>query len=148
MSEPKKPLPVSSLQPLRLPITGGDDLNQAIKAAINREAAKLVAELKSGVTTSEDAGGRWLRDHSLAKLTGNFSEASITQLRNALADAWNAGGSFNQIVDVIHSVFADFSDEQAATIAQTAMNTAYSVGRMAMADRKSTRLNSSHRCIS
>jgi hypothetical protein len=133
MSEPKKPLPVSSLQPLRLPITGGDDLNQAIKAAINREAVKLVAELKSGVTTSEDAGGRWLREHSPTKLEGNFPEAAITSLRNALADAWAAGGSFKQLVDAIHSVFADFSEEQATTIAQTAANTAYNVGRDAMA---------------
>src|ERR1022692_4618055 len=135
--QPKgKPLRLpSSLQPLRFPITGGenDDLNQAIKVAIEREAAKLAAELKSGTTTSEDVAGRWLRDHSLTNLTGNFSEASITQLRNALADVWAAGGSFNQIVDAIHSVFADFSDERATTIAQTEMNTAYSVGRDAMA---------------
>lgn len=123
----KPPRLPSSVQPLRFPITGGgnDDLNQAIKAAIGREAAKLAAELKSGATTSEDVAGRWMRDHSLTELTGNFSEASINQLRSALADAWAAGGSCNQLVDAIHSVFPDFSDEQAATIAQTAVNTAY-----------------------
>jgi hypothetical protein len=108
-------------------------INQAIKGAIEREAAKLAAELRRGATISDDVAGRWLRDHSLSNLTGNFSEASITQLRNALADAWAAGGSFNQLVDAIRSVFADFSDERAATIAQTAANTAYNVGRMAMA---------------
>ena len=131
----KPPRLPSSLQPLRFPITGGenDDLNQAIKGAIEREAAKLAAEVKSGATVSEDVAGRWLRDHSLTRLTGNFSEASITQLRNALADAWAAGGSFNQLADAIHSVFADFSDERVATIAQTAGNTAYNVGGMAPA---------------
>jgi hypothetical protein len=120
---------------LRFPITGGenDDLNQAIKGAIERETAKLAAELKSGTAISEDVAGRWLRDHSLTKLRGNFSEVSITQLRNALADAWAAGGSFNQLVDAIHSVFADFSEERAAVIAQTEGNTAYNVARMAMA---------------
>ena len=135
MSQSGKPLPPSSLHPLRFPITGGenDDLNQAIKGAIERETAKLAAELKSGTAISEDVAGRWLRDHSLTKLTGNFSEVSITQLRNALADAWDAGGSFNQIVDAIQSVFVDFSGEQAAMIAQTEMNTAHNVARMAMA---------------
>ena len=114
----------SSVQPLRFPITGGenDAFNQVIKAVIGPE---LAAELKSGAKISEDVAGRWLRDHSLTNLAGNFSEASIKQLRNALADAWAAGGSCNQLVDAIHSVFPDFSDERAATIAQTAANTAY-----------------------
>jgi hypothetical protein len=125
----------SSLHPLRFGITGGenDDLNQAIKAAIGRKSAELAAELKSGATISEDVAGRWLRDHSLVKLTGHFSEASIRQLRNALADAWAAGGSCNQLVDAIHSVFPDFSDERAATIAQTTANDAYNAGRVQMA---------------
>jgi len=125
---------------LRLPITGGenDDLNQAIKAAIGRAGAKLAAELaaerKSGAPISPDVTSRWLRDHSLTRLAGNFSEESITQLRNALADAWDAGGSFNQIVDAIHSVFADFSEERAATIAQSEMNDAYNAGYLEMAN--------------
>jgi hypothetical protein len=120
---------------LRFPITGGenDDFDQAIKAAIGRKAAELAAELKSGATISEDVAGRWLRDHSLTKLKGNFSEASINQLRNALADAWAAGGSCNQLVDAIHSAFPDFSDEQAATIAQTAANDAHNFQGMAQA---------------
>ncbi len=135
MSQSGKPLPPSSLHPLRFPITGGenDDFNEAIKSAIERKAATVAADLKSGATISEDVAGRWLREHSLTNLTGNFSEASITRLRNALADAWAAGGSFSQLVDAIHVVFADFSDERAAMIAQTEMNTAYSISRMAMA---------------
>ena len=135
MSQSGKPLQPSTLQPLRFPITGGenDDINQAIKAAIERQAATLAAELKGGATAGESLAGRWLRDHSLTTLTRKFSEARITQLRNALADAWDAGGSFNQIVDAVHSVLGDFSDEQAAMIAQTAMNTAHNVARMAMA---------------
>jgi hypothetical protein len=124
----------SSVQPLRFPITAGenDASSQAIKVAIEREAAAVAAELKSGATISEDVAGRWLRDHGLTNLTGNLSEASLHQLRNALADAWAAGGSFEQLVGAIHSV-VDVSDERAATIAQTAGNTAYNVGRMAMA---------------
>jgi hypothetical protein len=115
---------------LRFPIAAGED-DEAIKGAIKREAAKLAAELKSGAMISEDAAGRWLRDHSLTKLTGAFSEESLDQLRNALADAWAAGGSFNQLVGAIHSV-VDVSDERAAMIAQTVGNTAYIFGRDAM----------------
>ena len=135
MSQSGKPLTPSSLHPLRFRITAGenDDFNEAIKSAIEREAAKLAAEVKGGATVSENVAGRWWRDHSLTRLTGNLSEASITQLRNALAGAWAAGGSFNQLVEAIHCVCADFSDEQAAVIAQTAGNTAYNVGRMATA---------------
>lgn len=107
------------------------EYTEAIKGAIEREAASLAAELKSGATISEDVAGRWLRDHGLTNLTGDFSEASLHQFRNALADAWAAGGSFNQLVNAIHSVLADFSDEQAA-IAQTVGNTAHNVGRIAL----------------
>lgn len=131
----KQPRLRSSVQPLRFPITGGenDDLNQAVKAAIGREAAKVAAELKSGAAISDDVAGRWLRGHSLTKLTGNFSEESINRLRTALADAWAAGGGFNQLLDAIHSVFPDFSDERAAIIAQTEVNDAYNFQRMSQA---------------
>jgi hypothetical protein len=124
---------------LQFPIAAreNDDLNQAINGEIERAAVKIVAEFaaqrKSSAPNSPDVASRWLRAHSLTKLVGNLPEASITRLRNALADAWSAGGSVNQLVRAIHAVFPDLSDQQAAIIAQTEANTAYNVGRLALA---------------
>ena len=135
MSQSGKPprLP-SSLHPLEFPITaGGNSVDQVIGAAIRNEAARLEAELKSGATISESVAGRWLREHSLTGLTGAFPEATINRLRNALADTWEAGGGPDQLVGAVRSVFADFSDQRAEVVAQTEVNTAYNVGRMATA---------------
>jgi hypothetical protein len=111
------------------------DLNVAIKASIEREAATVAAELKSGATKSDDVARRYLRKNSLMRLKGNFSEESLDGLRSALADAWDAGGSYEQVVQAIQGVLAGRSDEWVAVIAQTEMNNAYNVGRLALAEQ-------------
>jgi hypothetical protein len=125
----------ASLHPLRFAVTAAeeDEYASIIKAAIAGAAKTLAAELKSGATISDDVAGDWLRENSLTKLTGGFSETSIDRLRNAVADAWDKGGSADQIVTAIKDTFADFSDSRAEMIAQTEANDAYMEGRDAMA---------------
>jgi hypothetical protein len=117
----------TSIHPLRFPVTSieTEEWNDVIREVIKGAAASIA----SGVVV-DDAVSRWLRDNSLTKLTGDFSTTSINRLRDAVADAWDQGGSYNQIVKAIQDTFADFSDKRAGTIAQTEVNDAYNRGRI------------------
>ena len=125
----------SSLHPLRFPVAHVEDheYQDAITDAIMGAARVMAAEAASGATISDDVASRYLRDNSLSKLTGNLNEASIDRLRNAVADAWDKGGSYDQIVEAIQDTFADFSDVRAGMIAQTEVNDAYNRGRVQQA---------------
>ncbi len=118
----------TSIAPLRFPVTSveSDEFNDAIKQAIRGAALSL----KAGTLVVDDAASRWLRDNSLTKLTGDFSTTSINRLRDAVADAWDVGGSFEQVVKAIQDTFADFSDTRAGMVAQTEVNDAYNQGRI------------------
>ena len=124
----------TSLHPLRFPVTQSEETEygEAITGAIMGAAKVLAAEMKSGATISEDVAGRYLRDNSLTKLTGGFSDTSIDRLRDAIANAWDAGGSYDQIVAAIQDTFAQFSDVRAGMIAQTEVNAAYNNGLLNM----------------
>ena len=121
----------TSLSPLRFPVTKGEDSEYyaAISDAIKGAAATLTEELAAGEHTAEDFAGRYLRDNSLSKLTGNFAKESVERLQGAVADAWQAGGSYDQIVKAVQDTFADFSDARAGMIAQTEANDAYNEAR-------------------
>ncbi len=118
----------TSIAPLRFPVTSieTEEFNDAIREAI-KGAAKGIA---AGAIVVDDAVSRWLRDNSLTKLTSDFSTTSINRLRDAVADAWDQGGSFEQVVKAIQDTFADFSDKRAGMIAQTEVNDAYNHGRI------------------
>jgi hypothetical protein len=122
----------TSVAPLRFPVTSEEsrEYADAIREAFEGAAAVLGKQMGLGALTIEDEASRYLRDNSLTRLTGDISNASINRLRDAIADAWDAGGSYNQIVDAIRSTFADFSDTRAGMVAQTEVNDAYSQGRL------------------
>lgn len=130
-----KQLLPASVSPLRFPVTKGesDEWTDAVTGAILGAAKTLSAELAAGDIKADDIAGRYLRDNSLSKLTGNFSDESVKQLQNAIADAWTEGGSYDQIVAAIQDTFAQFSDVRAGMIAQTEINNAYSSSRVDMA---------------
>ena len=121
----------SSVSPLRFAVTAAEssEWEEAIRGAINAAGATLAAELKSGARLSEDVAGRYLRENSLSKLTGGFSETSVERLQNAIADAWDQGGSYDQIVKAVQDTFADFSSVRAGMIANTETADAYNHGR-------------------
>jgi hypothetical protein len=142
MRQAEKPLRPSVVfgpenrRPLRLPLGSGpahSELAAAIADSIRNEAKKLAAELKSGATVSDDVAGRYLRENSLSKLDGDLPETTKQRLRDAMADAWAAGGSFNQIVKAIQDTVGEISDVRAGIIAQTEVNSASNQGRIASA---------------
>ena len=121
----------SSLSPLRFPVSGEDlrEYDTAITSAIAGATKVLAKELKTGAKISDDVAGRWLRDNSLSKLTGGFNDTTVERLQDAIADAWDKGGSYDQVVSAIKETFQDFSDTRAGLIAQTEVNEAYNFGR-------------------
>jgi hypothetical protein len=125
----------SSLQPLRFEVTADEEdaYGAAIKSAIAGAAKTLAAEFKTSGSIPDEVGDAWLRENSLTKLTGGFSETSVQRLRDAVADAWDRGETFDGIVKAIQDTFEDFSTTRAEMIAQTEGNDAYLEGRDAMA---------------
>jgi hypothetical protein len=77
---------------------------------------------------------RYLRDRSLSKLTGGINDTTVERLQGAIADAWQAGGTADDIVKAITDTYADFSSARAEMVAQTEGNDAYNAGLRAMAD--------------
>src|ERR1035437_5490315 len=128
----------TSLSPLKFEVTNEErnDFDRAITESIIGAGKTLAAELGAakGTTLSEDVAGQYLRDNSLAKLTGGFESTTVDRLRGAIADAWDAGGSYEKIISAIKETMDDFSDARAGMIAQTEANDAYNAGRLAMAN--------------
>jgi phosphohistidine phosphatase len=126
----------ASVTPLRYEVTRAEteDYDAAITHAITGAGKVLAADLNTEGTLSDDVASNYLRDNSLSKLTGGFSDTTLDRLRNAVADAWDAGGSFDQITGAIQDTMEGFSDFRAEMIAQTEANDAYNAGRSAMAD--------------
>jgi len=120
----------SSLKPLTFAASTAEtgEYNEAISDLIAAAAKSL------GGAASEDAASTYLREHSLSKLTGGLNETSIERLQDALATAWDAGGSYEQMVSAITETFDDFSETRANLIAQTEANDAYNSARRETAD--------------
>lgn len=126
----------STLRPLTIPLLASEvlDYETAIESALAGSAKAFAAQYAAGeAPNSADLISAWLRDHSLEKITGDIADESLDRLRNAIAAAWEAGGTSDQLVGAVKDVFADFSDARAQMIAQTEVNDAYNQGQMGTA---------------
>ena len=125
----------SSVSPLSFPVTSEEDteyraaIQEAIVAAAGVVAKELGTEAGRARAAAEDSSAQYLRENSLSKLTGGFSDTSLERLQNAMADAWDKGGSQEQIIEAIQQTFTDFSDARAKLVAQTEVMDAYNFGR-------------------
>jgi F like protein len=117
---------------LRLPVTSSENdvWVEALSGVILGAAATIVKDFESGTISAEDIAGRYLTTGSLTRLTGGLNQTSLQVLRDAISDAWDAGGSFEQIVAAIQDTFETFSTTRAERIAQTEVNDAYNYGRV------------------
>jgi|SRR3974390_3528715 len=126
----------ASVSPLSFPVSSAEteEYTGAISAAVVGAGDVLAREMgKKAPGTMEDVAGQYLRDNSLSKLTGGFSDTTLDRLRNSIADAWDAGGSFDQITSAVQDTMKTFSDVRAGLVAQTEANDAYNAGRLAAA---------------
>ena len=143
----------SSFRPLRFPVLDSEVAiyEAAITAAIVGAAEVLNEEMQTGAVTPPNVATEYLRENSLSKLTGDIAETTKDRLRDALADAWDRGGSYDQLKAAVKETFADFSDKRAGLIAQTEAVDAYNEGRRATAvrvglDEKSWETESGNPC--
>jgi hypothetical protein len=124
-----------TLSPLSFPITGGEAsaYNAAITASIEAAARQLAREIETNAALPETFAGNYLREHSLSKLTGEIAETTKARLRTAVADAFESGGTADDIVRAIKSEMSGMETKRAELISQTEINTAYNAGRAALA---------------
>lgn len=125
-----------SLSPLNFAATPReeDEYSKAILLAIARAEKKLANDIATDSTIGRSRVTDYLAENSLTKLTGEISNTTKDRLRSAIADAVQAGGTADQIVDAIKMEMAEFSDQRAELIAQTEVNSAYNFGRNAIAE--------------
>ena len=123
----------TSLHPLTFAATAAEtsDYNDAITQLIGAAAKSLSASAAAG----EDYAGEYLATNSLSKLTGGLDRTSVERLQNSLADAWDKGGTYTDMVAAVNETFDDFSETRAGMIAQTEANDAYNAGRREIADQ-------------
>lgn len=123
-------LPDGTLLPTAITAGMAADYASLLKAAVSAGYTSLADDLEETAAKPSDTFVEtYLREHSLEKLAGDLNATSVTRLRNALADAYEDGASFEGMVDAVKDEFADFSTKRAEMIAQTGMNGAYNGGR-------------------
>lgn len=124
-----------TLSPLSFAITGGEATayNRAITEAVENAALQIAREIETSATLPETFAGKYLRENSLSRLTGEIAETTKERLRNAVADAFEGGGTADDIIAAIRSEMDDMSTRRAELIAQTEVNAAYNAGRSALA---------------
>lgn len=122
-------LPDGMLLPLAVTAGMSADYEKALLAALAAGYDNLAADLGSATQPSDTFFETYLRDNSLTKLTGDFGDTTVQRLRNALADAYEGGATFEEMVQAIRDEYADFSTVRASMIAQTESNAAYNGGR-------------------
>jgi len=123
----------ANLHPLTFAATAAEtsDYNDAITSLIGAAAKSLSASAAVG----EDYAGEYLAKNSLSKLTGDIEATSIERLQNALADAWDAGGTYTDMVAAVNDTFEDFSETRSGLIAVTESADAYNAGRQEIASQ-------------
>ncbi len=134
--EGEPPLGISSwldnIAPLALSFTHREvsTYDNLMGRAIQKAERQLESELVSGAAIPETVMAGYLREHSLAKLSGSLAETTKQQLRSAIAEAVQAGGTADDITQAIQDTMDGMGEARAELIAQTEVNTAYNVGRM------------------
>lgn len=103
--------------------------NDLIAQAIEKAAEQLATEEDWQASLPNDAVETFLRDNSLSKLTGDLNETTKQRLRDAIADAYDDGGTYQDLVDAVTDTVEEFSTVRAGMIAQTEVNAAYNYGR-------------------
>lgn len=120
-----------SIEPLAYAVTDAQakTFTEALSDAITKAGRQLAKDLKSGAVVPDDKLESYLDEHSLSKLTGDWSETTLDRLRGSIADSYEKGGTYDDIVGAIQDTVASFSDVRAGMIAQTEVNDAYNYGR-------------------
>lgn len=104
--------------------------DKALLLAIGAGAAQTAADLEkalSGINLGSFERD-YIRVHGFDKLAKDIDRTTVKRLQDAVSQAYQDGGSFDELVKVIKGTFRGFSQERAELIAQTELNAAYNNG--------------------
>lgn len=124
----KQVLP-DNLLPLYTSSSMAYEYGEILTSTISGAYEQLAGELAASASITEDTMATYLRENGLRKITGNLAQTTIDRLRNAIADAYEAGAKYDGLVAVIKAEYEGFSTVRAGMIAQTELNNAYNHGR-------------------
>lgn len=126
------------------PVTGDEQklYADAITKALNAGNSGVSDHLGVAQAEGESFISEYLKDAGFSQLTGEIDKTTVDRLAFAIADAYEAGKTFDQTVEAIQSEFTDMTRYRAQMIAQTELNDAYNqsvmhFGEQAGATRKS-----------
>ncbi len=139
-ADTKKPLPHQVKTALHadvagLPLTGKeiDSFDAALGAAVTAGAHSIADKLGQEKVDTEPFVSGYLRDGGFQRISAELDKTSVDRLSFVVADAYDAGDSFEGIVSKIRGEFNKFSTTRAEMIVQTELNDAYSQGALEFA---------------
>jgi hypothetical protein len=112
----------------------GDNWDSLLTDAIGKASSQLAWEYLSAEEVPATFTSEYLQDHSLEKLKSVTIPETVSQLRNAIADAYVEDATYADIVEAIQETYSRFSTSRADMIAQTELNDAYNAGRYELAN--------------
>ena len=119
----------AALGPLldRVPVSTADAnvFDGSIRAAITAGEEGVQHIMGAAAADTESFVSNYLRQNGFTKLTGDLDQTTLDRLANAVADAYEDGADYDQVVKAIRTEFSDFNSTRAEMIAQTELNDAY-----------------------
>lgn len=123
-----------SLSPLSFSLAQAKQWDDLIAEAIRGAVEQMAGEIGATGAASSDAMGAHLRNNSLEKLTGGLDQTTLKRIRDAIANTYESGGGYLEVIDAVTAVFDDATEIRAQLIAQTELNDAYNAGRSMLAE--------------
>jgi hypothetical protein len=109
--------------------------DKALRVAFGAGAAATALDLDRLLSSADlaEPERRWIQTRGFERLAKDVDQTTRDRLRDAVAKAYQDGGSYDELVRTIKSTFRDFSDTRADLIAQTELNAAYNQGGLELA---------------
>lgn len=126
-------IPNDILLPLAYNVAMATDYSGLLAAGFTAGYENLAAELAPTEKVNADAMAVYLRENSLEKLTGELNGTTVKRLQTALADAYESGATYEDMVQAVKDEFAGMQDSRAEMISQTELNGAYNQARKQLA---------------
>ncbi len=138
---PKKILPGGTKEIIASDIAGltvtGREIeafNDALSDAVSAGARDAAARLSTGIGDKvESFIGEFLKDGGFQRISAELDKTTVDRVSGAVADAYEKGGTYSDVVKAIKGEFSDMTDRRADLIAQTELNDAYSQGQLQFA---------------
>lgn len=105
--------------------------DDALGDAVDAGAESLAEAL--GITAARESySAGYMKNGGFTRVVGDIDITTMDRVQSAVAKSYEAGGTFEDIVQAIKDTFSDMNDYRAEMIAQTELNDAYNQGVLEM----------------